>query len=249
MLADAHCHLDLFKEPKKALKNALDAGVESVFSCSTNLESMKKHLGVFSGQKRLKIALGVHPADLLFLPESQLDEALSFLEKNVSKAHAVGEIGLDFKYAKTKEQKKLQEDVFVRQLSLALKNKLPVVVHARFAEKKAMELLLGLASRKVLMHWFTNSFESVKMASDCGFFMSAGPIVFSSPEAALVASKIPLDLLLVETDAPVAFEGKQSEPSWIPRVGQKLAQDRGVSFTQLAEKTGQNYALFFDGKN
>lgn len=244
MLADAHCHLDWFDNPKKVLENAKKEGVESVFSCSTNLESMKKHMA-FSGLNGLKIALGIHPGDLLKMTPDQANEAIAFLEKNISKADAVGEIGLDFKYAKTKEERAFQETVFRQQVKLAVGKNLPLVVHARYCEKKVIELLAEMNAKKVLLHWFTTSEEFVSLAAKQGFFMSCGPIIFSSEQAAGVSDKIPLDLLLLETDAPVEFGGMPSEPFWVKRVAEETAKRRKISFEKIVQITGKNYQSLF----
>lgn len=242
---DAHCHLDWFDKPLDVIKRSLEKGVSSFFSCSTNLESMKKHLTLFSGNESIKIGLGLHPSDLLSLKENQVEEALVFLEKNIPKAHAVGEIGLDFKYAKSTAQRLLQEQVFVRQVELALQHGLPVAVHARYAEKKTMEILAGLGAKKVLMHWFTNSIESTQIASRNGFFMSVGPIIISSKEAREVAISIPENLLLLETDCPVEFLGKKSEPFWVEKVAKELSTAKETKPENIAKTTTKNYYSLF----
>ncbi len=245
LLADSHCHLDFFPDLKPIIENAKKSGVGLVFSCSTNLDSMKKHLAFSSGFDMLKICLGVHPVDLLRMKKSEVKESLSLLEKSISKCAAVGEIGLDNKYAKTQKEKSLQEEIFRAQIRIAVENDLPVVVHARFAEEKAMAVLKEEGAKKVLMHWFTNSVESVKIAQKNGFFMSCGPIIHSSKEALSIAKEMPLGLLVLETDAPVAFLGKQSEPSWVKGVAEKLAKERGVKEDFLAKKTTQNALSLF----
>jgi|SRR3989344_104576 len=244
-LVDSHCHLDWFKEPEKTAKEALAAGVESIISCSTNSESLEKHISMAGKIGNVHVCLGIHPCDLLLMSSSTFNDAFSLIEKNIGKAVAIGEVGIDFKRADTQEKRARQEEVFVKFIELSKEHSLPIVVHARFAEKQAMKLLEKHRAEKILMHWFTNSIESVKIAADLGYYFSAGPITIHSKDAAEVASKMPLENLLLETDAPVPFNGKQSNPSWIPKVCERIAGLHSTSTQEISEKTTKNAKALF----
>ena len=95
------------------------------------------------------------------------------------------------------------------------------------------------------MHWFTNSKKTSSRAFDLGFFASCGPIISSDVPSAEIASSFPLDKVLLETDAPVVFEGKKSEPSWIPGVCSKFAELKGVSKEEIEQITWKNYKKLF----
>lgn len=248
MFADSHCHLDWFENPLQVIKNAKKEGVRGFFSCATNPESMKKHLELFGKQQEVKIGLGLHPVDLLRLSETEVMGSIVFLEKNSSKFHAIGEIGMDFKYAKTSKERSLQENVFSTQVGLAVKKNLPLVVHSRLAEKECLEILESLGAKRVLLHWFTYSAKNVPQAVDNGFFMSCGPVIFSSKKDLQAALAIPSELLLLETDCPVAFSGKQSDPAWVKKVAQKLSIEKNEAIEQIAKNTFDNYLRLFDKK-
>jgi len=246
MLVDSHCHLDFFKNLKPIVKKALLNNVNLMISCSTNTSSIKNHLNIQKEFKEIKICLGIHPGDFLRMGKNEVISGLKLIEKNIDKCSAIGEIGLDNKYAKTTSQKESQEELFRKQIRLSLDADLPVVVHARFAEKKTMEILSEEGAKKVLMHWFTNSLNSVKTATKKGFFMSCGPIIHSSKDALKIAKKIPLKNLLIETDSPVSFQAKQSEPFWVKDVAKKISSEKKMDFEELAEITTKNALNLFN---
>jgi len=245
MLVDSHCHLDFFNNLEEVVRRAVENNVNTMVSCSTNLESIKKHLKFQNEFKEVKICLGIHPSDILRMSKEEIEKSLELLKKNLQNCVAVGEIGMDFKHGKTSEQKKIQEEIFRIQIKIALDNNLPTVVHSRFAELKTMEILKEEGAKKILMHWFSNSNESVKRAKELGYLMSCGPIILSSKQSLEVAKNIPLENLLLETDAPVAFLGKQSEPFWINRVVEKLSDEKRLKNGEIAKKTTKNAMSFF----
>ena len=245
LLVDSHCHVDWFKNPEKIVKNALNKGVNVLLSNATSIESISKTLALAKQFSQIKPVIGVHPVDLLKFSDDELDSAFELVEKNISKAIAVGEVGLDYKYAKTQEQKDKQERVFRRFIALAIKYNKPIVVHARYAESKAIDILEEMKCTKVLMHWFTNSKKTSSRALKLGFFVSCGPIILSDTQSAEIASFFPLTQVLLETDSPVEFVGKKSEPSWIPFVCAKFAELKGVSQEEVEQITEKNYKKLF----
>ena len=245
MLVDSHCHVDWFKNPEKIVKNALNNGVEVILSNATSIESISKNLVLARQFSCIKPVIGVHPVDLLRVSDEEVDFAFELVEKNISKAIAIGEVGLDYKYAKTQEQKNRQEVVFRRFIALAIKYNKPLVVHARYAESKVLDILEESGVTRVLMHWFTNSEKTSSRALDLGFFVSCGPIIISDVQSAKIASGFPLNKVLLETDSPVEFVGKKSEPSWIPLVCAKFAELKGVSVEEIEQITQKNYKKLF----
>ena len=242
---DSHCHLDGFNDPFKIVAESQNAGVGGVITNSTGPESIARHISMAGKMGNVHVCLGIHPCDLLLMSTPSFNGAFGLVQENIGKAVAVGEIGIDYKRADTPEKRARQEEVFIKFMELAKENSLPLVVHARFAEKPAMKLLERHGAERVLMHWFTNSIDSVKLASDLGYYFSAGPITIHSKEAAEVASKMPLENLLLETDAPVPFKGKQSTPSWIPDVAQRIAELHSAEAHEIASVTTKNARALF----
>ncbi|MFH1256428.1 MAG: TatD family hydrolase [Candidatus Diapherotrites archaeon] len=245
MFVDSHCHLDWFEEPEKIAKEAKEKGLGYIISCSTNLESVKKNLQLAELLGSVKIALALHPSDLLRMNEAEKAEAMQLINENISKAVAVGETGLDFKHAKTAEDKALQGTFFGKFIALAKEKNLPLIVHSRFAESKCIELLEREKCGKVLMHWFKNSEQTLPRLLKLGFFASIGPSVFTDAQAQKLAIELPLDRMLLETDSPVRFSGKTAVPAWIPKIAEKVAELKGVSAKEVAEKTTENAKRLF----
>ncbi|MBU0662473.1 TatD family hydrolase [Candidatus Micrarchaeota archaeon] len=249
MLIDSHCHLDWFRQPEKVLARAKEKNVRAVISCATNPEAITKNLALAEKLEGVFVCLGLHPSDLLRMDEKQVEEGIASVQKNCSAQGVVGigEVGLDYKHAETPAQKEKQKEIFSRFIGIAKEKNLPLIVHSRFAEKETMELLRKERAEDVVMHWFTNSAQSVKMAEDFGFFYTAGPAVMHYKKAAEVAAGMKLENLMLETDSPVEFAGKKSEPAWIPEVAEKIAELQGVDVKEVAEKTGANCARVFKG--
>ncbi|MCR4369387.1 MAG: TatD family hydrolase [archaeon] len=245
LLADSHCHLDWFENPQKIAEKAANARVQYFLSNATDLDSLKKHVSMAGKIAGLKIALGVHPTYVMKMNGAELEEAYLIAEKNISLASSVGEVGIDFKHANEASQRELQEEWFLRYIRLASKNNLPISVHARYAETRALDMLEQEGAKKVHLHWFTNSKKTVSRAISLGYYISAGPIILHDEPSAKVVMGIPLENLLLETDAPVEFGGKKSDPSWIPVVCDKIAGLKGVSSQEVEKATGDNFSKLF----
>ena len=245
MFSDAHCHLEQFSNPKETVEDAGEKGVNFILSNSVDLESMEKCLSLSEQFPAVKCALGLHPSNLLCMEEKETREALAFMEANLGRAVAVGEIGLDFKHADSEEKKEKQKELFRRQLGIAGRFGKPVIVHSRFAASDAIEMLRGFKG-KILFHWFSGSMEELEEAIKLGAFFSIGPAVEFGPVIREIAGAVPLEKLLSETDAPVPFRGKPSRPSWIPIVVKGIAAARGSGIEEIREAVERNFSGFFE---
>ncbi|MBN2127260.1 MAG: TatD family hydrolase [Candidatus Diapherotrites archaeon] len=244
-LIDVHCHFNEVKEQKKALKESIECNVKTINSNSVDLNSMKANLELSSQFKEIKCSLGIHPSNILSMNEPELNESMQFIEKNVNKAIALGETGLDFKHAKTIEEKEKQKKYFIQQIELSKKFSKPLIIHSRYAGKECLKILKEKNAEKVLMHWFTNSEKEILQAVEQGYFISVGPSVLFSIETQKNVLKIPLNKILLETDSPVSFNGKNSEPCWIKEIAEKLAEMHKKTLEEITEITYTNAVEFF----
>lgn len=245
MLADSHCHLDWFESPEEEVEKAEKANVKWILTNSTGRDSIEKSLALAGRFKGVKCAIGIHPVDLLHMESAEISASIEFVAKNAGRASAIGEIGMDFKRAVSAEQKALQDMAFREFIGIALKNRLPVVVHARYCETQCLDILEELGAKKVHMHWFTNSKKTSARAVSLGYKISCGPVISIDKASADVVKGIPLESLLLETDAPVEFGGLKSGPSWIPLVCAKLAEIKGVAPDEAARVTGRNFISLY----
>ena len=257
MLVDSHCHLDHLdlSQHQHSLSNLLDyarsRGVGKFLSVGVNLEASEKLTKLAEHEPDVVVSVGVHPLqdELPELPElSQLVE-LSRHPKVV----ALGETGLDYYY--DEKNADWQQNSFHRHLQAALEVDKPVIVHTRNARQDTLDILGDYASQKPrgVLHCFTESLEMAEAALDMGFYISFSGIITFKNAAALrdVVKQVPLERLLVETDAPwlapVPYRGKQNQPAWVVEVANAVADIKGLSPAQVVTATTENfYTLFGD---
>ncbi|PIN98774.1 MAG: hypothetical protein COT90_02635 [Candidatus Diapherotrites archaeon CG10_big_fil_rev_8_21_14_0_10_31_34] len=244
MFIDVHCHLEMFKDINGLVKESLLNQTQKMISSSVDFNSMKKNIEFSKKFDEIECCLGLHPSNILLMKEKEIDLSIDFLKKNIHCAVALGEIGIDFKHAKTTEQKEKQIKLYKKQLEIAEKNVLPVVTHSRFAEKKSLELLSDFKG-KVLLHWFDGNKKTILDAIRKKYFFSVGPAVIYNPDYLAKAISIPLNLLMLETDSPVEFNGETAKPFWVKKVAEKLAKEKGISLKEIEEQTTKNAEEFF----
>jgi TatD DNase family protein len=248
MLTDSHCHLDQLGDPEGALAEALARGVHCVVAVSEAPASMEKVLDLATRfPDGVRAGLGVHPVSLLELSEDAEREALSFLERHLDRASVIGEIGLDHKWATTDEKKERQLHFLRAQCELAARARLPINLHSRRAERAVLEEAVAFTKRTGLgaqLHWFTHSKKLVRIANDTGIYVSAGPSILHDEQSRKVAALVREDLLLLETDTPVPFQGESARPAWTRDVCDTLASLLDVPPEELARRTEENFVRF-----
>lgn len=189
-------------------------------------------------------AVGVHPEDV----NSYSDEAEKLIRDYLKhpKIIAIGEIGLDYYWDKS--QTELQKEIFEKQILIAKEFKKPVLVHDREAHGDCFDILKKTKANEtgVVMHCFSGSPEFAMECVREGFYIALGGMITfkNSKKAKEVAKIVPLDRLLVETDAPymtpVPYRGRENEPAYVKYVAQEIADLRGISFEEVSEATTAN---------
>jgi len=252
-LVDSHCHIDMpqFDEDRIAvLERARSAGVERllVVGCADAAAGHRRALRV-AEELGLPASAGVHPHDAKGADDTLLAE---ITELGRSRAVvAIGEIGLDFYYDNSPRDE--QREVFRRQVRLAREVGLPVIVHTRDADSETAEILEGEGAGEVggVIHCFTGGDELARRALELGFHISfSGIVTFPGAEGIReVARTMPLDRLLVETDAPflapVPHRGKRNEPAFVAEVLRKVAELRGLDLGELGRATVTSFDRLF----
>ena len=262
MLIDTHAHLcfpDFSDDLPRIVEQARAVGVERILSIATTLEDARRTLTLAQQYDDVYASVGLHPGDV---PEHSLGDMpeLVALAKG-PKVVAIGETGLDYYRLKENEApaiRQQQKDLFWAQLELAKERWLPVVIHNRAAEGDVLEILRAHAGGLPkdwrpwgVMHCFSGD---AKFAFDCleiGLLISFTGILTFKNAVALrdVAKKIPLDCVMLETDAPYLaphpHRGKRNEPSYVPLIAETLAQTKGVSLDEIARVTTANAHRLF----
>lgn len=241
-LIDTHCHIfkDDYLDIKKVLDNAKDNKVKYIINNGSNaktnlevLDSIKKYQEVYG-------AIGIHPEEVLNYQESDLE----MLEKNLNnpKIVAIGEIGLDYHY--TKETKFEQIDLLEKQLKIAEKYDIPVIIHSRDATEDTINILKKFNVRGTI-HSFSGSLETAKIYIKMGFLLGVnGVITFKNAKIKDVIKEVGLENIILETDSPYLtpepFRGKQNSPAHILEIGQFVANLYNTSLENVAIKTNEN---------
>ncbi len=247
MLIDSHAHLempDFQKDLDAVIQRAEDSGIEYLFTVGTEERDWKRALEIAHSHSSVYAILGVHPHNA-----KEIDEQTYSLLRRLcgdEKVKAYGEIGLDF--FRDLSPRDVQMRRFREQIGLAKELGLPIVVHDREAHRETLEILKSERAETCggIIHCFSGDYEMAKGCIDMGFYISIpGTITFKNAEAFReIVRKIPLESLLVETDAPFLtpepFRGKRNEPGYVRYTAEKLAEIKKVSFEEVAEVTTQN---------
>ncbi len=254
-IVDSHCHLD-FKDFHDDLdlviKNASDANVKHMLSISVNLEDFNNVYKVANSYDNIYCSTGIHPNNV---PENKNNELLfEKLSLNLKKKKVigVGETGLDF--YRNKENRINQIEYFNTHLEVSGLFNYPTIVHTRNAEKdtiNCIEKAVKKHSTKGLIHCFTSTMELAKKVLDEGFYISfSGIITFKKVDDLIdVVKYVPLDRILVETDAPflapMPFRGKRNEPSFVTHTLKKIAEIKRKDVEDMAQITTDNFFNLF----
>jgi TatD DNase family protein len=258
MLIDSHAHIDLpdfDRDREQVVARARQGGVRALINIGLDVESSRASLKLAKKSDDVFSTVGFHPHEASKLRDEDL-KALAELAKD-DKVVAVGEIGLDF--YRNLSARKSQLEAFRKQLDLAVELRLPVVVHCRQAHEEVFKILSDWVRstlsvgrlRRGVIHCFSADIEMAQRYIEIGFYISlAGSVTYpSAGELVQVAKEIPLDRLLLETDAPFlppqAYRGKRNEPAYVALVAEKVAQVRGVPRVVVAEAAAKNTISLF----
>jgi len=247
MLIDSHAHLELpefARDLDEVIRRAKESGVEYLFTVGTEERDWKRAIEIAHSHPSIYAVLGVHPHHA-----KEIDDRTYPVLKELcrsEKVKACGEIGLDF--YRDLSPRDLQLRRFREQIALAKELDLPIVVHDRDAHRETLEVLKSEKAEECggILHCFSGDFEMAMQCIEMGFYISIpGTVTFKNAEKFQeVVKRLPLESLLVETDAPflapVPFRGKRNEPSHIRYTAQKVADLKGVSFETIAEVTTKN---------
>lgn len=253
MLIDTHVHLnaDQYEEDLDAvIERAREAGIEKMVVVGFDRKTIERTMHLIDQYDDIYGVIGWHPVDAVDCTDEDLEwiEQLSEHEKIVG----IGETGLDYHWDKS--PKEVQKEVFKKQIALAKRVSLPIIIHNRESTADCVEILKEENAHETggIMHAFSADEKTADEILDMNFYVSlGGPVTFKNAQLPKdIAVHVPLDRLLVETDAPYLtphpYRGKRNEPAYVKLVAEQIAELRGISLEALADATTKNAERLFN---
>lgn len=269
MLTDTHCHLDFHKfdeDRDSVIQRARASGIERILIPGLDLDSSRSAIELAETQPHIYAAVGFHPTDLEKFSEKAFDEVQELVKH--PKVVAIGEIGIDYYWVKEEEKRAFQREILKRQLTFAQTVNKPVVIHMREesdawfgqASVDLLEILTEwqgslqnhpLAEKPGVLHSFNGDLQTAQKAMALNFYIGVtGPVTYkNAEEKRQIIRQLPLERLLIETDAPfltpVPHRGKRNEPAFVAYIADKIAEIHMTTREQVAEMTSLNAARLF----
>lgn len=252
MLVDSHCHLDhldtTVEDLDEIMARAREYGVGHMLTVSVDLVSFPTLLSLAGRFDNVYASVGIHPNETC--AEEPTPQHLAALAQK-PKVVAIGETGLD--YFRSQGDLEWQRERFRNHIKAAKLARKPLIIHSRDAKADTLRLLREEGADEVggVMHCFTEDWETARQAIDLNFYISfSGIVTFNSAkELKQVATQVPLQRLLIETDspylAPLPYRGKSNQPAFVRHVAQHIADLRKISLEEVAESSTNNFFQLF----
>ena len=249
-MIDTHCHLESsdYDNIDEIIKKCLKNGVEKIIVSGHDIKSCEEAVNLIEKYENIYASVG-------FLPDvvdEKTDDELNNLEEMLKnkKVVAVGEIGLDYHFVKDNKEK--QKNLFIKQLRLAKKHNLPVVIHCRDSINDTYEILKKEKIDRGTMHCYSGSLEYAKKIIDLGLYISIGGVSTfkNAKEIKNVIKEIPVDKILLETDSPYLtpepYRGKKNYPYYIPLIAKNISNIKNIDYDKIVNTTIANTKSLFD---
>jgi TatD DNase family protein len=253
LLVDSHCHLDfpsLAGDLDGVMARAAAAGIGGMVTICTRVDRFAGILEIAERFGNVYCSVGLHPHDAAAEPDLTTERLIELSRHE--KVVGIGETGLDFHYDQSPRD--IQATLFRRHIAAARDTGLPLIVHSRAADEEMIAILREEAAKGAfpgVLHCFSSGLALARAALEIGFYVSfSGILTFKKAEEVREAAmEVPLDRLLVETDAPylapMPHRGKDNEPAFVAHTAAKLAEMRGVGGAEVAALTTANFRRLF----
>ena len=239
-LIDGHAHLNEIEDIDAAISSAREAGVGAIIGVGMDIESNRATLDIAARFPGIVYpAIGYHPWSIV---ADEIEQNLAFIKNGLPSCVALGEVGIDYK---TKIKKKVQWEVFERLLAMAKDAEKPIIIHSRFSHARTYEMSALAGIERAVFHWFTGEKEVLVRLLDSGYFISVTPALAYSPFHRDAAAFAPIERIMVETDAPVEYQGRISGPADLVLTLRELALVKGIPVEEAEVITERNTRLFY----
>ncbi len=250
-MIDTHSHIDCLKDPKKSIENSIKEGVEYIIVPSSSPENFTSSIELSKNYDVIYSALGVHPEDVSKYKNDTQKEIVRLIKEN-EKVIAIGEIGLDYYWDKTTKEE--QQKIFKTQVEIALSLDLPVLIHSREALSDTVQILKDFNVKKAILHCFQGNAIQAEECIKQGWLLGVGGVVTfkNSRKLKEVVKEIPLEYLVLETDAPYMtpepFRGQENSPEYLKFIAKEIANIKDTTFSEVDKITTKNAKEFFNLK-
>jgi TatD DNase family protein len=249
MYIDSHCHLskEYYENLDEIVNKAKENNVNTLIISGCDKKGIIEGLDIINKYDNIYMTIGFHPSEANITTEEELIWLENLIKEN-DKIIAVGEIGLDYYWVK--DNKELQRDLFRRQLDIATRLNLPVVIHSREATQESYDILKEY-NLKGIIHCYSGSLEMAKEYIKLGYKIGIGGVVtFKNTNLVDVVKEIDLKDITLETDspylAPTPYRGKQNSPEYIPLIAEKIAEIKNITKEEVGEITTNNIKELFN---
>jgi len=253
MLVDSHCHLNYFdrSEVDEIIKQARQDGIGIINNISTKLTDFEEVYSYTEKYENIYCSVGIHPNEVIEHPVFTMEDIITLTQRE--KVVGIGETGLDNHY--TTKNKSQQTEAFLMHIEASRRTNLPLIIHTRDADDDMINILNQEMKKGEfcgVIHCFTGGEKLAKMAIDLGLYISvSGIITFkNSTDLREIVKNIPIDKLLIETDAPFLapspYRGKQNRPAYVKFVAEKLAEIKNIELEELTAILYSNFIKLFN---
>jgi len=239
-LFDSHAHLDEIPDLEQSIEKAREACVVGILAVGSDPESNERTLEIARKyEDYIHVALGLHPWDL---DVNVAKEGLQYLREKVEECIAIGEVGLDYRI---RLDKQLQVRVFSEVLKIAREYGKPVIIHARDAWEDAFKLVVKADIEIAVFHWYSGPLHILENILEAGYYISATPAATYQEKHRRALRIAPIERILLESDSPVVYRGLESRPADVVLSARGVADVKGLSVEEVAERTLHNVVKVF----
>ena len=237
---DGHAHLDGLRDLEEDLADARKAGIYAIIGVGMNLSSNQKIMEIAGKHPGFVFpAIGYHPWEIR---EGDVDATLSFIEEHIERCVAMGEVGLDYK---VKVKKRLQQQVLAEIVKLAHRFDKPLILHGRPSYRRIFTMVAEGKVKQAVFHWYSGPGDLLRDIIAAGYYVSATPALAHSEAHRAAIKAAPLERILLETDCPVAHEGRDSRPSDVFITARLVADIKAVPENAVITTTTESAKAMF----
>ena len=250
-MIDTHSHINMIKSKSsdEVVQNAIFSGVDKVIVPSAHPQDIEDVMSLIDKYDNVYGMLGIHPTECQNWTDDLTDKIIEYSKHK--KIVAIGEIGLDYYWDKSNVEAK--KEIFIKQIKLANNLNLPIAIHDRDAHKDTFDILKEYNKNStVIMHCFSGSVELARECIKEGWYIALGGVVTfkNAVKTKEVAKEIPLEYLLLETDAPyltpVPYRGEENQPAYVKYVAEEIAKIKEISVDEVDKITTENTIKVFN---